>query len=138
MNRYRRFADAGIYAFLGMVGLLVLVPIFWILSTSLKPTAEILVTPTSLFPAHPTLDHFGVALSGGGIRSATFCLGVFQALAQLGRLAGIDYISTVSGGGYFGAFLGRLYRRSEIQNGEQVLIAPDPYTTGSFQLPEWL
>ena len=68
----------------------------------------------------------GVALSGGGIRSATFCLGVFQALAQLGRLAGIDYISTVSGGGYFGAFLGRLYRRGEIQNGEQVRSLLDP------------
>ena len=68
----------------------------------------------------------GVALSGGGIRSATFCLGVFQALAQLGRLAGIDYISTVSGGGYFGAFLGRLYRRREIQTGEQVRTLLDP------------
>ena len=39
-------------------------PIFWILSTSLKPTSEILVTPTSLLPLHPTLDHYGVALSG--------------------------------------------------------------------------
>ena len=39
-------------------------PIFWILSTSLKPTPEILVTPTSLLPMHPTLDHYGVALSG--------------------------------------------------------------------------
>jgi len=68
----------------------------------------------------------GVALSGGGIRSATFCLGVFQALAELKRLAGIDYISTVSGGGYFGAFLGRLYRRGEIQNGEQVRALLDP------------
>jgi hypothetical protein len=26
----------------------------------------------------------------------------------------------------------------QIQDGEQVLIAPDPYTTGKFQLPEWL
>ena len=47
-----------------MVCALILVPIFWILSTSLKPTGEILVTPTSLLPRHPTLDHYGVALSG--------------------------------------------------------------------------
>jgi hypothetical protein len=51
----------------------------------------------------------GVACSGGGIRSATFCLGVFQGLAQLGHLKSIDYLSTVSGGGYFGGFFGSLF-----------------------------
>ena len=45
------------------------------------------------------LDLLGVALSGGGIRSATFNLGVLQALAQFGLLKRIDYLSTVSGGG---------------------------------------
>lgn len=54
----------------------------------------------------------GLALSGGGIRSATFNLGLLQALAQAGRLKDIDYLSTVSGGGYIGAFLGRLYHRA--------------------------
>jgi hypothetical protein len=53
----------------------------------------------------------GVALSGGGIRSATFSLGVFQALAGKGLLRRIDFLSTVSGGGYFGGFLGRLFTR---------------------------
>ena len=53
----------------------------------------------------------GVAVSGGGIRSATFALGVFQAWAETGQLPHIDYLSTVSGGGYFGAFLGRLFAR---------------------------
>jgi hypothetical protein len=51
-------------------------------------------------------DTVGLALSGGGIRSATFCLGVVQALAKLKILGKIDYLSTVSGGGYFGSFLG--------------------------------
>jgi hypothetical protein len=74
----------------------------------------------------PSPEVVGVALSGGGIRSATFCLGVFQALAQVGRLAGIDYISTVSGGGYFGSFLGRLYQRRQIENAEQVRSLLDP------------
>jgi hypothetical protein len=54
----------------------------------------------------------GVALSGGGIRSATFCLGVFQGLASYGLVRKIDFLSTVSGGGYFGGFLGRLYTRT--------------------------
>lgn len=51
----------------------------------------------------------GLAISGGGIRSATFALGVLQALARLGRLRHVDYLSTVSGGGYIGSFLGSLY-----------------------------
>jgi len=47
----------------------------------------------------------GLAFSGGGIRSATFNLGVLQALADLKLLCRIDYLSTVSGGGYIGSWL---------------------------------
>lgn len=50
-------------------------------------------------------DAAGLAFSGGGIRSATFCLGVTQVLARRGLLPQFDYLSTVSGGGYFGSFL---------------------------------
>jgi hypothetical protein len=49
----------------------------------------------------------GLAFSGGGIRSATFNLGVLQGLAGLtksGLLKYIDYLSTVSGGGYIGGW----------------------------------
>jgi hypothetical protein len=46
-----------------------------------------------------------LALSGGGIRSATFCLGVLQALAKYDLLKRFDYLSTVSGGGYIGGSL---------------------------------
>jgi hypothetical protein len=46
-----------------------------------------------------------LAISGGGIRSATFSLGVLVSLAQRGLLNQFDYLSTVSGGGYLGAFL---------------------------------
>ena len=45
----------------------------------------------------------GLALSGGGIRSASFSLGVMQALAHNGWLKNFDYLSTVSGGGYIGS-----------------------------------
>jgi hypothetical protein len=47
----------------------------------------------------------GLALSGGGIRSAAVCLGALQALNQHGRIDSIDYLSTVSGGGYIGSCL---------------------------------
>jgi len=53
----------------------------------------------------------GFGLSGGGIRSATFALGFFQSLARSKLIRHIDYLSTVSGGGYFGAFLGSLFNR---------------------------
>ncbi|QWV93972.1 patatin-like phospholipase family protein [Geomonas oryzisoli] len=46
-----------------------------------------------------------LCLSGGGIRSATFNLGVLQGLAKGGLLGEMDYLSTVSGGGYIGSWL---------------------------------
>jgi hypothetical protein len=58
-------------------------------------------------------DTVGLALSGGGIRSATFCLGILQALATEGLLRRVDFLSTVSGGGYIGAFLGGLIQRRD-------------------------
>ena len=53
-------------------------------------------------------DLTGLAFSGGGIRSAAFCLGVSQALDSLASkdeprvFDAFDYLSTVSGGGYIG------------------------------------
>jgi len=52
---------------------------------------------------------WGLAFSGGGIRSATFCLGLARALADHDVWRRFDYLSTVSGGGYIGSALGRLY-----------------------------
>jgi hypothetical protein len=46
-----------------------------------------------------------LCLSGGGIRSATFGLGVLQGLAEIGMLKRFTYLSTVSGGGYIGSWL---------------------------------
>lgn len=60
-------------------------------------------------------DTIGLALSGGGIRSATVCLGVLQELARKDRLRQIDFMSTVSGGGYAGSFLGRLFTRAVVR-----------------------
>jgi predicted acylesterase/phospholipase RssA len=56
-------------------------------------------------------DRVGIAFSGGGIRSATFGLGVLEALKQRGLLKKLHYLSTVSGGGYIGAWLSASCRR---------------------------
>jgi len=45
------------------------------------------------------------AISGGGIRSASFGMGVMQALVANDELKNMTYMSTVSGGGYLGSAL---------------------------------
>lgn len=59
----------------------------------------------------------GLALSGGGIRSATFNLGVLQALAREKLVERLDYLSTVSGGGYIGSWLSAWIHRESISAG---------------------
>jgi hypothetical protein len=54
-----------------------------------------------------------LCLSGGGIRSATFSLGVLQALAANGLLKKFNYLSTVSGGGYIGSWLSSWIAREQ-------------------------
>jgi hypothetical protein len=51
------------------------------------------------------LELTGITCSGGGIRSASFCLGVLQGLQFKKTLDRMDYLSTVSGGGYIGTTL---------------------------------
>ena len=54
-----------------------------------------------------------LCLSGGGVRSAAFCLGVVQALARRKLLHQFHYLSTVSGGGYVGSWLTRCMAGNE-------------------------
>jgi hypothetical protein len=67
-------------------------------------------------PIHTLLDYArevhgrpgriaALCLSGGGIRSASFALGLLQSLARHGLLLQFHYLSTVSGGGYIGSWL---------------------------------
>jgi predicted acylesterase/phospholipase RssA len=57
-----------------------------------------------------------LCLSGGGIRSAAFSLGVLQVLAYRGLLTRFHYLSTVSGGGYIGGWLWRWIAEDPNQN----------------------
>ena len=70
--------------------------------------------------------YVGLALSGGGIRSATFSLGVLQAMHDLGALRTVDYLSTVSGGGFSGSWWSAwLQRQASPPAGQPV--PPDVY-----------
>ena len=86
-------------------------------------------------PLHDTGDEAphdltGIALSGGGIRSATFALGVLQALAHHDLLRRFDYLSTVSGGGYIGTSLTWL-------TSKLVAARPGAGEAGSDEVGDW-
>jgi hypothetical protein len=55
-----------------------------------------------------------LCFSGGGIRSASFGLGIVQGLARYGMLERFDYLSTVSGGGYLGSWLSAWIHRAHL------------------------
>jgi hypothetical protein len=71
--------------------------------------------PDDIYPLNDTLsgiyghlhkrNHSALCISGGGIRSATFALGILQGLARCKLMDKFDYMSTVSGGGYIGGWL---------------------------------
>jgi Patatin-like phospholipase len=70
------------------------------------------------------VNFFGLALSGGGIRSATFNLGLLQGLHRYDLLRHVDYLTTVSGGGYIGGFWSRWLKESASERAQKGLF-PD-------------
>ncbi|RZS58189.1 patatin-like phospholipase family protein [Sphaerotilus mobilis] len=74
-----------------------------------------------------------LCLSGGGIRSATFSLGVLQGLARRGELGRFHYLSTVSGGGYIGSWLSSWVRHRSLADVTGALAGGEP---GSRAEPE--
>lgn len=67
-----------------------------------------------------------LCLSGGGIRSATFNLGIVQSLAQHHLLGKFDYLSSVSGGGYIAGWLRTWMYRSGTATVLEELRSRDP------------
>ena len=78
----------------------------------------------------------GLALSGGGMRSAVFNLGVIQALAKLGCLSWIDYLITVSGGGYLGTCLTALLSTRILKLARKTDVCTDPVSQESLTFLE--
>jgi hypothetical protein len=56
---------------------------------------------------------FGIALSGGGVRSATINLGFLKVMNRLDLLKKADYLSSVSGGGYAGSYIHEKLRMNQ-------------------------
>ncbi len=62
-----------------------------------------------------------LCFSGGGIRSATFGLGVLQSLAKQNLLGKFHYLSTVSGGGYIGSWFSAWIHRAGLNTVQKQL-----------------
>ncbi len=84
----------------------------------------------------------GLCLSGGGIRSATFCLGILQTLAERDLLRRFDYLSSVSGGGYIHQWLAAwIHREPRGLASVQLKMMPLPSSGSLARAPEqinWL
>ena len=94
----------------------------------------------SAYDRAATSGLMGLCFSGGGIRSATFNLGILQGLAELRLLRSFDYLSTVSGGGYVHQWFAAWIKRRCFEEVERQLV-PLPETGSPDSHPEplrWL
>ncbi|MFM8901419.1 MAG: hypothetical protein ACKOF9_15945 [Burkholderiales bacterium] len=106
--------------------------------------AHVLGEPAAAHSDELKLPKVGLALSGGGVRSATFALGLLRGLAQSktsahppsakpslvsdGLLGRIDYLSSVSGGGYTAGMWGRLVQMLGLRQAQAQLAQSDSPT----------
>src|ERR1700728_2392422 len=127
-------------------------PSLWLLDRELEQVAKRrkkLTIEAEVPPATPASNAYqraaksgliGLCFSRGGIRSASFNLGVLQALAELDLLKYVDYLSSVSGGGYIHQWLAAWSTRCSFAEVTQHLIPlPDPGNPGTHPEPiRWL
>src|SRR6266567_1516829 len=128
-------------------------PSKWLLALELdhveERRAKVVGPPVATPAARPPADTYeratnlglmGLCFSGGGIRSATFNLGILQALAQLKLLRCFDYLSTVSGGGYIHQWLAAWSKRRRFEEVEEQLVPlPEKGNPGTHPEPiRWL
>jgi multiple sugar transport system permease protein len=91
------------YAYIGLVVLFVLVPLYWVAITSIKPVSDYLATPPVWFPAEPTLIHYTAALFAyrglqGLINSFIIASATTVLSALLGTLMGYSLARFNTGG----------------------------------------
>ena len=106
-----------------------------------KPAPSTVPAPAAdVYKRAADLGLMGLCFSGGGIRSATFNLGILQGLAELNLLRCFDYLSTVSGGGYIHQwFAAWSLRRGFDQVEKRLIPLPEPDNPGDHPEPiRWL
>ena len=105
----RRPSKAGLgfdvlrFAFVGLVVLFVLAPLYWVVVTSIKPVSDYLTIPPVWFPAQPTFIHYTAALFAyrgleGLVNSAIVSSATTVLSALLGTLMGYSLARFNTGG----------------------------------------
>ena len=61
-SRWRARGDLARFTVIGLFVLFVLVPLYWVVITSIKPSNDYLTVPPVWFPAEPTIVHYTAAL----------------------------------------------------------------------------
>lgn len=135
---------AGAFAFVGVVAVLGSRPgrrswlaanangFRWLLGSDDEVAPERGRPPVPIPEPLPEVAGTAISCSGGGIRSASFCLGGLQALTEAGVYQRADYITAVSGGSYIAASYAMVRGYSNRDNGETLLgTSPPVYAPGS-------
>lgn len=92
-----------------------------------KKAGEVIDQESIRIGKTPDKRRVGLAFSGGGIRSASFGMGVMQSMVADDKLQKMDYLSTVSGGGFLGSSF-TWFLSQKMENGE-------PYGTRQSNFP---
>ncbi len=91
------------FAFIGLMVAFVLLPLYWVIVTSIKPTNDYLAIPPVWFPAEPTLVHYTAALFAyrgleGLVNSFVVATATTVLSALLGTLMGYSLARFNTGG----------------------------------------
>jgi hypothetical protein len=88
--------------------------------------------PSVLGPVEPPIEgKLGICCSGGGIRSAAFCLGALQSLQERGELRRASYLAAVSGGSYIATAISLVNKTGEGGSDPALLERSPPFAPGS-------
>lgn len=90
-HRSRSVRQVGIYAGATALAVFVLGPIFWLITTSLKPRSEVFASPPRFFPSNLTFKNYADVLTSDTLRffvnSVVVCLGTTVMCLALSLLA---------------------------------------------------
>jgi len=100
---WRQAGKALRVAFIAAFLAFVLVPLYWVVITSIKPSDDYLTVPPVWFPAHPTIVHYTAALFayrglGGLLNSVIVASGTTVFSALLGTCMGYSFARFNTGG----------------------------------------
>ena len=92
-------------AVIALFAVFVVLPLYWVVITSIKPSDDYLATPPVFFPAHPTLLHYTAALFAyrgltGLLNSVIVASAANVCSVLLGTCMGYSFVRFNTGGGH--------------------------------------